>query len=198
MFDRKTNAGLCVIGIISMLVILMLVPLTDHIDQNEQDNRAYFTIAAWDYPDEYDQGLFGMKFWENSTGDWVAAPWYTHYYPDYHEEEAAFYWCSPSMSDYYTYNVTSGASLKLRVDTTLNATLTGATDLEDGKNYFRTNVIVTCVGIIVFSQQNLTSLVAEDDAGDPIYYYEYDVIIDFLLVAGQVYTVTVIYEVFYQ
>jgi len=197
LFDRKTNAGLCVIGIISMLAILMLGPLIYHIDQNEQDKCAYFTLASWDYPDEYDQGLFGMKFWENSTGDWVAAPWYTHYYPDYHEELGQFYYCTSSMSDYYTYNVTAGASLKMRVDTTLNATLTGATDLEDGKNYFRTSVTVTCVGTIVFSQQNLTSFVDEDDISDPIYYYEYDVVLNFILESGQFYTVTVIYDVFY-
>jgi hypothetical protein len=167
----------------------MLGPLTCHIDQNKQDRCAYFTLASWDYPDEYDQGLFGMKFWENSTGDWVGAPWYT--------ELGQFYYCTSSMSDYYTYNVTAGASLKVRVDTTLNATLTGATDLEDGKNYFRTNVTVTCLGTTVFSQQNLTSLVTEDDTSDPIYYYEYDVVLNFILENGQFYTVTVTYEVFY-
>lgn len=197
MFDRKTNAGLCVIGIISILIVLMLGPLTYPIVPNKQDKHAYFTLASWDYPDEYQQGIFGMKFWENSTGDWVGAPWYTHYYPDYHEELGKFYYVSPSMSDYYTYNVTAGASLKMRVDTTLNATLTGATDLEDGKNYFRTNVIVTCSRTIVFSQQNLTSFVEASDLNDPIYYYEYDVVLNFILGAGQFYTVTVIYEVFY-
>ena len=184
-------------GIVIVLLMLLVhtVPISPVVP--EPSATAKFVIAAWDYPDEYDQGLFGMKFWENSTGSWVAAPWYTHYYPDYHEELAAFYWCSPSMSDHYTYNVTGGASLKVRVDTTLNATLTGATNLEDGKNYFRTNVTVTCLGITVFSQQNLTSLVNEDDASDPIYYYEYDVVLDFILVSGQFYTVTVLYEVFY-
>jgi len=184
-------------GIVIVLLMLLVhtVPISPVVP--EPLAKAKFVIAAWDYPDEYDQGLCGMKFWENSTGDWVAAPWYTHYYPDYHEELGKFYYCTPSMSDYYTYNVTGGASLKLRVDTTLNATLTGATDLEDGKNYFRTNVTVTCLGTIVFSQQNLTSLVTEDDTSDPIYYYEYDVVLNFILVSGQFYTVTVTYEVFY-
>ncbi len=189
---RKAYSGIVIVLLMLLVYTVSISPVVP-----EPLAKAKFVIAAWDYPDEYDQGLFGMKFWENSTGSWVAAPWYTHYYPDYHEELAAFYYVSPTMSDYYTYNVTVGASLKVRVDTTLNATLTGATDLEDGKNYFRTNVTVTCLGIIVFSQQNLTSLVTEDDVSDPIYYYEYDVVLDFILEEGQFYTVTVTYEVFY-
>ena len=174
---KKTYAGIIVL--LTMLILVSSVPPA----------RAQFILASWDYPDEYGQGLFGLKFWENSTGSWVAAPWYS--------ELGQFYYCTPSMTDYYTYNVTGGASLKVRVDTTLNATLTGATDLEDGRNYFRTNVSVTCLGIIVFSQQNLTSLVTEDDSSDPIYYYEYDVVLNFILVFGQFYTVTVTYEVYY-
>jgi len=189
---KKAYSG---IVIVLLMLLVSTVPVSRVVP--EPLAKAKFVISGWDYPDEYDQGLFGMKFWENSTGDWVAAPWYTHYYPDYHEELAAFYYCTSSMSDYYTYNVTGGASLKMRVDTTLNATLTGATDLEDGRNYFRTNVTVTSLGIIVFSQQNLTSLVTEDDLSDPIYYYEYDVVLNFILESGQFYTVTVIYEVFY-
>ena len=170
-------------------VVMIFLILGVFLTRLPQQAQAHFVIAGWDYPDEYDQGIFGMKFWENSTGEWLGAPWYS--------ELGQFFWCSPSMPDDYTYNVTAGASLKVRVDTTLNATLTGATDLEDGKNYFRTSVTVTWVGTIVFSQQNLTSLVNEDDSGDPIYYYEYEVVLDFILVSGQVYTVTVIYEVFY-
>ncbi|GAG81099.1 unnamed protein product, partial [marine sediment metagenome] len=176
-----------------VIVLLMLLVFTVPISPVDPEPlaTAKFVISGWDWPDENGHGLFGMKFWENSTGEWLGAPFYITI--------GQFYYVSPSLFDYdwYTYNVTGGASLKVRVDTTLNATLTGATDLEDGKNYFRTNVTVTCLGIIVFSQQNLTSLVTEDDFSDPIYYYEYDIVLDFILVDGQFYTVTVTHEVFY-
>ena len=181
---KKAYSG---IVIVLLMLLVSTVPISPVVP--EPLAKAKFVISGWDYPDEYDQGLFGMKFWENTTGDWLGAPWYS--------ELGQFYYCTPSMTDDYIYNVTGGASLKMRVDTTLNATLTGATDLEDGKNYFRTNVTVTCLGTIVFSQQNLTSLVTEDDSSDPIYYYEYDIVLNFILESGQFYTVTVTYEVFY-
>ncbi|MCK4822043.1 hypothetical protein KA005_40140 [bacterium] len=149
--------------------------------------RAQFVIAAWEYPDEYGQGIDGMKFWENSTGSWVAAPYYTNL--------GVFYYVNPSIDD-YTYNWTAGAAMKMRVDTVLNSTLTGATDLADGQNYQQHNVTVTHLGIIIFSQQNFTYSFS-DDTGAPMYYYEYEVILNFILEYGQIYTVTLTYEIFY-
>lgn len=149
--------------------------------------KAQFVLASWDYPDEYGQGIDGMKFWENSTGSWVAAPYYT--------DLGVFYYVNPSITG-YTYNWSAGAAMKVRVDTLLNSTLTGATDLADGQNYHQHNVTVTTPSGIVFSQQNFT-YEASSDATAPMYYYEYYAILNFLPVSGLVYTVTIIYEVFY-
>lgn len=152
-----------------------------------QPARAQFVLAEWDYPDEYGQGIMGVKMWENSTSSWVAAPYYTDlgkfYYLNYYETG-------------YTYNWSAGASMKLRADTLLNSTLTGATDLADGQNYQRHNVTVTCAGNMIFSQANFT-YEDSDDLSAPMYYYEYYVILNFIPEHGQIYIVTVTYEIFY-
>ena len=187
MFSRrkKAYASILVLLTMSLLIAVAFVPQSSFIPQAKAQSQ--FVIASWEYPDEYGQGIDGMKFWENSTGAWVAAPYYT--------DLGAFYYVNPDIAD-YTYNVTAGASLKLRVDTLLNATLTGATDLADGQNYQQHSVIVTCLGETIFSQQNFTYS-DSDDLGAPMYYYEYEVILDFLTMQGQIYVVTVTYEIFW-
>jgi hypothetical protein len=168
-----------------MLILVASIPPT----------RAQFVLASWDYPDECGQGIMGIKMWENSTGDWLPVPYYTHYYPDYHEELGTFYYLN-YYQDHYFYNWSAGAAMKMRVDTLLNSTLTGAVDLADGQNYHRHNVIVTSAGTIIFSQSNF---IYEDsgDIGAPMYYYEYYVILNFIPADGQIYTVTVTYEIYY-
>jgi len=157
--------------------------------------KAQFVIASWDFPDEYGQGIDAVKCYENSTGDWVAAPYYTHYYPDYYEELGTFYFL-PHYQNYYFYNWSAGASIKIRVNTLLNSTLTGATDLADGQNYHKHSVVVTHLGTTIFSQDNFTYL-ESDDLGAPMYWYAYIVILNFIPADGQIYMVTITYEVFY-
>lgn len=180
---KKTYAG--IIMLLMMLGFVVLVPPT----------RAQFVIAEWNYPDEYGQGISGLKCWENSTGSWVGAPYYTHYYPDYHEELGAFYYLNYYQVSYF-YNWSAGVAIKIRVDTLFNATLTGAEDLADGQNFQQHNVTVTHLGSVIFSQQNFT-YVDSSDVTDPMYYYEYSVILNFLPEYGEIYTVTITYEVFY-
>ncbi len=172
---KKTYAAIIVLS--TMLILASSVPPA----------RTQFILASWDYPDEYGQGISGIKMWENSTGSWVAAPYYTDigqfYYLNYHQTG-------------YTYNWSAGASMKLRADAFLNSTLTGAVDLADGQNYLRHNVTVTNHGELIFTQQNFTCT-DSSDINAPMYYYEYEVILDFIPEEGQIYIVTVTYEVFY-
>lgn len=169
-----------VVGALSFMLLFALGAVI-------QPAKAQFVIAEWDYPDQYGQGISGMKFWENSTGSWLPAPYYI--------DLGQFYYVNPYISD-YTYNISAGVALKVRVDSLLNNTLVGADDLADGRNYHRHNVTVSNLGNIIFSQSNFTY---EDssDASAPMYYYEYYAILNFIAVSGQVYTVTVTYEVFY-
>ncbi len=149
--------------------------------------KAHFVLASWDFPDNFGQGIAGFKFYENSTEAWVAAPYYTDigefYYLNYYETG-------------YMLNWSAGVGFKLRVFSWLNVTLTGAEDVAEGKNYIQHNITVTNAGSVIFSQENLTYY---DCAWTPpLVVYEHDVILNFLPANGEIYVVTVIYEVYYQ
>lgn len=178
MFDRKTNAGLCGIAIISILIVLMFGPLTYHIDQNKQDKYAYFTLASWDYPDEHGQGINLFVFYENSTGSWVSFG--SVYEPD----------------QSYIVNWNTSGSIKLRCYAFFNSTLTGASDVGDGKNYQQHYVSVVTARTTVFSQQNFTYY-NNNTVLDPMWYYGYEVVLNFIPQQGERYTVTVTYEIYY-
>lgn len=139
--------------------------------------NAQFIIASWDYPDEYGQGINVFDIFENSTGSWLIEV--TGYGP----------------SDNYAMEWELGVSIKLRCYTSFNYTLTGASDITDGQNYQRHNVTVTSLGSTVFSQENFTYYSSAPYAD--LYWYNYDVILNFVLVAGAIYTVTVTYEIFW-
>ena len=139
--------------------------------------RARFALSSWDFPDEYGQGIDTITVEGNSTGSWVSVG-------NYEYDEA-------SVLDW-----NASVAINLKCWTWFNSTLTGASSTNDGKNYQRHNVIVTALGVTVFSQQNFTySNVYTEEA--PMWYYVYEVVLNFLTVAGNIYVVTITYEVFY-
>jgi len=160
---------------------------------NEKNERkvAYFVLSSWEFPDEYGQGVYMLRFDENSTGSWVYAPWY---YVGEPLDGLPFY--SLFSDSPYVLNWSAGVAMKLRVYTYFNHTLTGAGSISEGRNYLRHSVTVFSAAEMVFSQQNFTYI---DSAtiGDDIYYYEYHVILNFLPAFGTTYTVTVLYEIFW-
>ena len=176
----KIDKKICLFTVLMVLTLLVL-PI--------QPAKAQFVLAEWDYPDEYGQGIDGLKFYENSTESWVAAPYYTdigsYYYLNYYETD-------------FTLNWSAGVGMKLRIFSVLNTTLIGIDDgnFTEGKNYQRHNITVTNIGTIVFSQQNFTYFDYAWVSGDLIF-YEYDVVLNLLPQNGQIYIVTVTYEVFY-
>jgi hypothetical protein len=189
--------ALAIIISLSMILMLVVVFQPAKVEYNPiRPIDAHFIISSWDFPDEYGQGVNGFKFYENSTGSWVAAPYYTHYYPDYHEELGEFYYLH--YNDDYTLNWSAGVAMKLEVITVLNSTLVGIVDDPvEGQNYIRHSVSVTNIGEEIFSQQNFTYSAVEWLAGHPMYYYYYDVVLEFLPALGAAYTITVTYEVFW-
>jgi len=92
--------------------------------------------------------------------------------------------------------VESGVNITLAVFCWLNGTHTNISSLVEGKTVIRHSVTVTITnGSTIFSQQNFTYIVGGD--GDaPMYFYRYDVILDFLPVAGEIYRVIVTYEIY--
>jgi len=106
------------------------------------------------------------------------------------EERGRYYYDSSDVTFDLEY---VGSAIRLTVYSWLNSAITGATDTNDGKNYQQHNVVVTASnGTILFSQQNFTYVTAYDI--EPMYYYQYEVILNFLPQAGDIYIVAVTYE----
>jgi hypothetical protein len=145
--------------------------------------KAQFTLAAWDYPDEYGQGIATINIEHNTTGSWLPSSW-VDATRDYDE------------SSEVSWNVS--IFIKLTVRTWFNSTLTGSSDFTEGKNHHRHNITVTrSNGTIVFSQSNFTYGGCYPAINPPMWLYYYDVILNFLPEYGEIYTVTITYEVFY-
>jgi len=165
--NHKKKISVLVILAVSMMLVVS-VPTA----------KARFVLAEWDFPDEYAQGITFFNIYENSTGSWVQVGGNWRYY-------------ETSNLEWY-----ANASIKLTCWTIFNHTLTGAVSIADGKDYQKHNVTVTNVGTTIFSQQNFTYNTGQD-LGDGIYRYAYDVVLNFKPESGQIYVVTVTYEVFY-
>jgi len=95
-------------------------------------------------------------------------------------------------------DVLAGSNITLSVFSWLNGTWAGIASFAEGQNVIRHNVTVALGnGTVVFSKQNFTYFdtgVYEEWA--PMYFYRYDVILDFVPEMGQVYIATVTYEVY--
>lgn len=140
---------------------------------------ASFVLAEWEFPDEYGQGIEVFDVFENSTGSWQNVGG-----PTMHDESGVFDW-------------EVGVAIRLDVWTWFNSSLMGAETTNEGKLYQRHNVTVTSIDdTIVFSQQNFTYQYG-DPIDPPMFIYMYRVVLDFLPVAGERYTVTVGYEIFW-
>ena len=144
-----------------------------------------FALATWDYPDAYGQGIDSFVLYSNSTGSWVVVD--TWYFDDEYPAPDPVPW-------------NASQAIKLRVRTTMNTTLVGTSNPEEGQNYIRHSIVVTDqLDAEVFSQQNFTyETEAHDFVIHPgIIYYYYYVIFDFLPISGELYTANVTYEVYY-
>ena len=167
--DKKKISAL--VGLVILSLLFVSVP--------PAKAQPRFVLASWSYPDEYGQGIYAIRVYENSTGDW------------------ANYW---GWTDYYdpsAFEINASAAIRLTITSTFNATLTGAVSVADGKNYLRHNVtVIDNLGTIVFSQQNFTYLDGADEENG-IYDYEYQIDLNFLTDFGNLYIATITYEVFY-
>jgi len=187
---KKKALTLFVIVCVCLSLFMFIPPINEKTPTKHGISK--FIIASWDYPKDYGQGIYMIRFYENSTGSWVDAPWY---YKGGELDGLPFY--SLHSYDPYTLNWSAGVAMKLRVHCCLNSTLTGAIDLDDGQNYHRHNVTVTTAGTTIFSQQNITYY-DDYEPIDEIYCYIYEVVLNFLPEQGQIYTIAITYEVFYE
>lgn len=158
---------------IAVLVAMLLIAIAP------QPTTAQFVFAGWDWPDANYQGIKNVKIYENSSGSWV------------------------QVGDYYEHTNSNiiewpaGVGIKLIVFSYMNQTLTGVADVAEGALFLRHNVTVTNrQGTSIFSQANFTYITGAD-YGDYLVYQHY-VILNFLPAAGQAYTITITYEVYYR
>ena len=162
--------------IASIIVLLTISLLVASIPQTKA--QAQFALASWDFPDEYGQGIESIALYENASGYWQPKSGTRWYYQN------------------HMYDWDVGVGIKLYVYTLFNSTLTGASDSNEGKLLQQHSVIVTSAGQTIFSQQNFTYTVFSD-ADDPMWDYGYFLILDFLPQQGQIYKVTVTYEIWW-
>ena len=168
MYRKKAYASIFVL--LAIFILFVSVPPV----------KTQFVLAEWDYPDEYGQGIRGIQIYENSSGSWVQ-----------------FYYCHYDDS-YDTYDWNESVGIKLIVHTMLNSTLVGAADSDEAKLYQRHSVtVLNKSGAVIFSQQNFTYVDVNNETYHPLWLYRYEVIFDFLPELMQVYTATVIYEIFW-
>ena len=189
--NKIISAGFLIVMILTVSVLVVSIqPPKSVVVPSVPTGKAQFVLASWSYPDEHGLGIYGFRFYENSTGSWVAAPWY---YVGGALDGLPYYFLNPS--DPYTLNWSEGVAMKLRVYSTFNNTVIGADDEADGQNYQRHNVSVTSASVAVFSQNNFTY---HDVTPDGEYWaYEYEVVLNFLPVAGMIYTVIITYEIYW-
>jgi len=182
MNTRKT-LGSIVIGLIVIGLIASTIPQTNSPADNPPA-KAQFVLTSWNYPDEYGQGIYNIRPQENSSGAWlnfVVPPWV------YSDNASVF-------------DINNSISIKLLVAITVNYTLLDLIDPDDftlGRNFVRLNVTVTNSSSTVFSQNNLTYVEgAKIETG--IWYYSYEVVLNFVTAYAQIYRATVTCEVFYK
>ena len=177
--DKKKVLALLILVLTISIVLVSRgsrVETIESIPSATEDNPK-FVLAEWDFPDEYGQGIDTITVYGNSTGSWVSVGNYEY------DEVSSLEW-------------NESVGIKLKVWTWFNSTLTGVGSTNEGKLYQRHSVNVTNLGTTVFSQQNFTySNVYTDSA--PMWYYVYEVVLNFLPVGGEIYSVVVTYEIFW-
>ena len=170
----NTKKSLGAYLIIGLIVIGLIAYTTPQTKANPQ-----FVLASWAYPDENGQGIDRIDLYENSTGTWA-------------DTGLDADWDGSEIIDW-----NASLFIKLSVWTYFNSSFMGIADDVVGRNYQKHNVTVTRLGETIFSQQNFTYVVVETFLTPPVWHYCYEVILNFLPIAGQIYTVTVTYEVYY-
>lgn len=92
-------------------------------------------------------------------------------------------------------NVTA-SNITLFIDCWLNATTCGITTVAEGQDIIRHNLTITATGgTVVFSKENLTYITGAD-YGANVFLYQYSILLDFALVSGEIYSITITYDAF--
>lgn len=126
------------IAILASILIVSAILFTVPRQEQKANPVIAFNLAEWDYPDDYGNGIYVVRIFENSTGAWM------HYDFCYYSDTGVYEW-------------NSSMGIFIQVYVWMNNTLIGATDYVDGEDYQRVNVTVTDLGgTEVFNSTDLT------------------------------------------
>lgn len=168
-----------VVALIVCIVIIAVLP------QSTQGTK--FIISGWTYPDEYGQGIEGFVFLENSTGSWVTVV-------NDQEQDSQFASFKPwNETHSYRWNYTS---LKIECWTYFNSSRVGVSSTAEGQLFQQHSIEVILRSEVVFSQQNFTYSTVST-SNDPLWWYCYTVVINYVFFFGEIYSINIDYEVFY-
>ena len=183
--DKHRNKIIASTLVILTVSILLIASVQSPKAIPTATGKAQFVISSWNFPDEYGQGIEAFEIYENSTGFWVLI-------------SGAY-----GYEDTGNIEIYDNASIKLRCYTWFNSTFMDVTTTNEGKNLQQHSVVVIGAlsiweqSVIVFSQQNFTWFYDDDSIDPPMWYYGYEVVLNFIPQQGQIYTTTVIYEIWY-
>ena len=179
MSKRKLTMALLGLFLCSMLLLVPIQPITQ---TQEETETSTFVISSWAYPDEYGQGITVVYVHENSSGVWLPFT------------SPAFIY--PTDSEIVVVNATENKALRVGPTFTLNHSLHSLANITAGINIIRSNVSVYQLGVLIFSLDNATMVAGGVQTPTTYWYYAY-IILNFLIVTNEIYTVSITYEVFY-
>lgn len=163
---KKLGVASVCLLLVSLLIVTAPQPV----------RSAQFVLASWDYPDEYGQGILGVIVYENSTGAWVFLE-------------------NVGYDESSTVEVNDSLALKIVPFFVINHTFHELTDIAEAKAIIRGSIEMTLLGETLFSQTNMTYS-DTGDVGATCWWLSYYVIAPIILLSGQIYTVTVTYEIY--
>ena len=143
---------------------------------------AKIMLTSWVSDDGYGQGISEIYLHENSTGSW--------------EPFTSPAYIKPTNSSTVNVNITDNTALRVGPTFTLNHSLHSLSNITDGLNIIRSNVSVYNSTGLMFSENNITMQSGGNQTATTYWYYAYCAF-DFLIVAGELYTVTITYEVYH-
>lgn len=157
-------------------------------------------VLAWDYDseagtfdyDEYGQGFYMYTLQSNVSIDTgIEYPDFEVQYPNY----PSIYYFNQSS---YAIEGTVDYALGIRFFVWMNSTLTGATDLTDGRDYIRVNAtIIGLGGTELDNYDDITAFYQSSFWNPEMWLYGFEANFNVLPQEGITYTITLTYEVYW-
>jgi len=161
---------------------LGLLSLPQGITEEISKQPAKFVISSWVDDDGYGQGISAIYMHENSTGAW--------------EPFTSPAYILSTDSNTITINYTTNTALRVGPTFTLNHSLHSLANIDEGLNIIRSNVTVYNSTGLCFEETNITMVSGGDQTATTYWYYAYSAF-DFLITMGEIYVVTITYEVYW-